>query len=548
MTDRRHGIALMALSVLANPRTVGLTVSPDGRVESGTSLALIVVLEILSFAAGLTILLRPGWWVRLTATGLVRGLSVRSRSLYYSVYFGSAVLALSLAGGAFVLWREQTPTAFLVPMSRPLSAAALAMILGYLAWSTALILARADLKKFWFSNILFGTLLVVSLYATNLAVSFLIPSWPARGLHGIDPEAGREMWAKAAVGPESVANNSWGQRDRERMPVPGPGVRRVVFIGDSFLEEGTTVPLSVQVEEKRAQVDLEVINLGVSATAPDEYYYRLKNIALPMEPDHCLLFFYSNDFVQSETLPSYLGVIAPQPRGSVLELLGLGSLNHVLANRQRPVLRHWGNAGELWERHRRWFTTIDEASDEDMADALASMVSEHEADNLLRVLADRDLREFTDMLRNPDKDVFRIYYVEYALSAAASGVRNREPLSTDYAYHWVKRCHDLCVSKGIRFTLVVIPTSFQVDPRVQDQFRAIADMKEQTRPFQDAADELVRRVRADGMEYLDLGRVLAGEPGTYLNLDGHWSDHGADVASSAVAEYLETGWASAALR
>jgi hypothetical protein len=260
------------------------------------------------------------------------------------------------------------------------------------------------------------------------------------------------------------------------------------------------------------------------------------------------LFFYSNDFVQSETLPSYLGVIAPQPRGSVLELIGLGSLNHVLANRQRPVLRHWGDAGELWDRHRRWFTTIHDASDEDMAGALAGMVPEHQGDKLLSVLANRDLREFADMLRNPDKDTFRIYYVEYALSAAATGIRDREPLSTDYAYHWVKRCHDLCVSRGIRFTLVVIPTSFQVDPRVQNQFRAIADMKEQTRPLQDAADELIRRVRADGMEYLDLGRVLAGEPGTYLNLDGHWSDHGADLASSAVAEYLETGWASAALR
>ena len=40
----RLGIALMVLSVLANPRTVGLTVSPDGSVESGTSLALILVL------------------------------------------------------------------------------------------------------------------------------------------------------------------------------------------------------------------------------------------------------------------------------------------------------------------------------------------------------------------------------------------------------------------------------------------------------------------------------------------------------------------------
>jgi len=33
-----------------------------------------------------------------------------------------------------------------------------------------------------------------------------------------------------------------------------------------------------------------VINLGVSATAPDEYYYRLENIALPLAPKQVFVF------------------------------------------------------------------------------------------------------------------------------------------------------------------------------------------------------------------------------------------------------------------
>ena len=114
-------------------------------------------------------------------------------------------------------------------------------------------------------------------------------------------------------------------------------------------KRSTEITLSATVENRFGTQNVEVINLGVSATDPDEYYYRIRNIATKLDIDHCVLFLYAgNDFsAPARTLPTTAGIAAVYPRGSLLSSLGMHSLNHILTNKRRPVLQTWFSGGDL---------------------------------------------------------------------------------------------------------------------------------------------------------------------------------------------------------
>src|SRR5262249_30301960 len=154
--------------------------------------------------------------------------------------------------------------------------------------------------------------------------SVFSPGWPALGLHGVAPGAGASAWGRTAPEAGATGFNSWGQRDRERELRPRPGLLRIAFLGASLLDKSSTIPVSLATERLLGRSDVEVLNLGVSATQPDEYYYRARSIALPLGARHCVLFLYEgNDLAQGDeiTLPSLLGIAAVYPRESVLSLL-----------------------------------------------------------------------------------------------------------------------------------------------------------------------------------------------------------------------------------
>jgi lysophospholipase L1-like esterase len=89
-----------------------------------------------------------------------------------------------------------------------------------------------------------------------------------------------------------------------------PGIRRVLFIGDSFCEgigvaDDETIPRAF---ERLAGDGVEVINLGVAGTGLAQYA-RLASIAIPLlRPDTVVVVAYSNDFpVQYEERSYYEG-------------------------------------------------------------------------------------------------------------------------------------------------------------------------------------------------------------------------------------------------
>lgn len=390
-------------------------------------------------------------------------------------------------------------------------------------------------------------LILSSLVATLLAEGLcrmVIPPWPARALHGIAPAS----WEAAATTPtrdsddQGTVLNSWGERDRERTRRPSPGVRRVAFIGDSFLEEGASVPVSLLVESRILHAGFEVINLGVSATGPDEYFERVRGVAGPLGASHiCLCVFAGNDFVSPKrTLPTYWGIAAVEPRPSLLTLIGLSGLNHVLTNARRPVVESWLSGNTLHAEEQQRFHTLRRLSDDEMRSALENAAPRN-ADERARLSARLhrdDAGGFFQMLREPDEGRFRSYYLANALDAAATGDGRWSPNDVDVAWHWTQETARWCRDHHIGLTIVVIPEAFQVDERMRSQWLPLADMRIVTASCRAAAREFVRRGLEESLDIIDLHAAFEGSQGTYLNLDGHWSQSGADLAADVLARHL----------
>lgn len=393
-----------------------------------------------------------------------------------------------------------------------------------------------------------GVALLVAIVASCVGGELIcrrqVPAWPARALHGVTP---RE-WLAATSGVRSsvaqVGVNSWGQRDRERTTNCPAGGRRIAFIGDSFLEEGAAIPVSYKTERKIGRADVEVINLGVSATGPDEYYDRLCRVAIPLGATHCCWFIFAgNDFVSpSRTLRSFGGVAAVDPRPSLLTSAGLSGWNHLLTNRYRPVIQAWFSGAALAVEERSRFQLLQHATDADMRQMLvgAAGLEPEAARRLAARLEEVQAREFFRMLREPDEGKYRSYYLSPALTAAGNDTYTWEPNSDEIAWWWTMRAADFCRARNIGFTVVVIPEAFQVDDRMREQWLPLADMRRVTAPCREAAEAFVRRARGESLDVVDLHEELSGTRGTYLNLDGHWSEAGVDRVSERISRQLTT--------
>lgn len=402
-------------------------------------------------------------------------------------------------------------------------------------------LYRRNARRFAFCNLLFVAWLPLTLVLLEVVFHSSVPDWPARVLHGVDPEVGKSAWASGQAS-NSTMINSWGQRDRERLLRPDADVFRIGFIGDSFLEESEH-PVSLVTEQLFQDSAVEVVNLGVSATQPDEYYYRLKNVAIPVGCHHCVVCIFSgNDFVdERRTLGTRYGAFAVAPRPSWATAIGMHAINHILTNSSRPVLQAWFQAGDLAQRERQMHESIRQADVESLRHGLlrASPWPPAAAARLQSRLWSADSESFLQILREPDAGKFRSYYLEAGLWAAAHGQGQWDRNPESHALYWAQAMSDACENAGVGLTIVVIPEAFQVDRRMCEQWSPLADMRHLTRPCRDASERFCRAARSAGLDVLDLHPVFADVPGTYLNLDGHWSQAGVELAAKSMFAHLQ---------
>jgi lysophospholipase L1-like esterase len=121
---------------------------------------------------------------------------------------------------------------------------------------------------------------------------------PAIGMKLIPGKEGRAI--QHGIFDTRVKVNSVGFRDREHTLEKPAGARRVVLLGDSFLE-AMQVPFDRSITpllESRLQSGTgptELINLSVSGTGTAREYLALREYGVRYKPDLVLLFFVGND-------------------------------------------------------------------------------------------------------------------------------------------------------------------------------------------------------------------------------------------------------------
>ncbi len=525
---RHAGWVLITAGLFWNEWIVGLFFSEDHAIQYGAWLVLIRAWNLGAVGAGLvavTCACRVAQWVG----------EHRLRTIAAIAWCFALTCTLLFLGAALV-------GRFAEPVDSAVNANfSVALTGGMVLLASGTYLLRREAKSWAFLTLACLLILLAASGVGELVARRFAPSWPASGLHGVAGEKLAQAWSQTAAQHGGVGLNSWGQRDQERALEPKPGVCRVAFIGDSFLEESESVPVSVAVQTALGSSDVEVLNLGVSATGPAEYYYRAKNIGGRLRMNHCCIFFYAgNDFAALSKPWSLSDVVAVYPRESLFSCAGMPAMNHYLTNSRRAFTQTWGAAGRLGEGERHAWEKIRQASREDIVAVLTSVYSlrKPQADHLSACLSQAGGDAFVSMLRNPDCGRFRSYLLQAAMGSVTQPAGSSAAVPVDPAYEWVSRTFVFCRERGIGFTLVIVPEAFQVDDRMRDQWMPLTDMRKLTMPMARAAAALAARARADGMDVLDLSKALAGQNGTYLNLDGHWSEKGVSIVTPVVTEHL----------
>jgi hypothetical protein len=397
-------------------------------------------------------------------------------------------------------------------------------------------------KKIWFWPTYVLLLLGVTLVGTEFVASFLVPSWPARDLRPISAVALSENVSTVFANSPSIVPryNDWGARDRQRSIERPADVRyRSVLVGDSFVEGYyVPAPISQLMEQhwaKEGHADAEAINLGIAATGPRQYYYRIKRVALALKPDAIVIFVYAgNDFIQvrlgdfampalAEELPvpSILGTIAPRTDWFVSNRLGLSEIGR--GNKDIP------GENELLEQ---WA--------EQPTPDLTARVAQHMKQYYYPKLSEETIREILSRGGEPMRMALAQRKADHQSLAgwlvssiidwetgiwpiphdAQEADRMIDPTVVDQTLSWLVGAEELAKAHEAKLFVVLEPVGIG-DPDY------VAFWKPWPR-------YLSYQLSADARHK----RLAAALRGSYRLTDGHWTELGTQIAADRVARAL----------
>jgi len=161
---------------------------------------------------------------------------------------------------------------------------------------------------------------------------------PQARMHSVDTDRGLHY---------SISINGLGQRDHERPHNKPQGVRRVLFLGDSFIF-GAGVGAEARCTDRLqaalgSQVD--IVNAAVSGWGTDQEFLYLCNEGLALQPDVVVVGLCALNDVLNNMLSHELFGTAPKPR-FVLQEDRL--VLQPAAARARPTLRARLGPGSSW--------------------------------------------------------------------------------------------------------------------------------------------------------------------------------------------------------
>lgn len=412
-------------------------------------------------------------------------------------------------------------------------------------------------RRLWLWPVYFLALLGVTVAGAEFIASFSAPSWPARDLRPIPVEAMQVNAAKAFADGLELHYNDWAIRDRPRSIERPSDVRfRSVLVGDSFLEGSYhTPPLSELIERRWAdegRTGMEAINLGINATSPRHYYYRIRNVAVRLDPDVIVVFVYAgNDFIETRLeafavpplidelpSPSLLGTVAP--RTTWLLANRLGSLEIARANKDIPgefaMLNEWAAqpSAERFERIVRHMKTYYYPGVSE--DTIREILSR--GGNGLAAAA---------MKRGPDREYLAGWLLSTIIEwetakweiprSAEEADRMVGDSRVDETLSWLVGAEQVARAHGSQLIVALVPVGV-VDPSYVEFWRPWPNYFSYSMSSDSRHRRLATALRQRGMPLIDLRETLNGIRGTYRVTDGHWTDLGTRIVAERMSNEL----------
>ena len=347
---------------------------------------------------------------------------------------------------------------------------------------------------------------------------------PYIGLRGVPNKHGRAI--RRGVFDTEVTLNSHGFRDREHAYTKSPGTRRVVLLGDSFIEafqvpfERSVTPL-LEARIRQQKGDVELINLGLSGFGTAREYLMLKEYGLRYQPDLVVMFFVGNDISDNSRRlhgKPFLPYPLPAPDGGVArDERGAPRFSEFsdTTSRFAPVVSYL-------RAHSKGYRALREAID-----------SSPSFNGLLYRIG---------LMSNPPEQVNR----RSATNFGFYEIYRLEPTPV-WAEAWsltegmLVASRDLAASRGARFAVVLVPAAWEVYPDAWEKIKAmVPGMADVPMDLALPARRLGKFLTAHDIPYvalLDDFRARAGtSPALYLAGDAHWTDAGHRLASELLAD------------
>ena len=366
-----------------------------------------------------------------------------------------------------------------------------------------------------------------------------------------DHVAHRRTVAHSDAGPVEWTTNADGFHDRDHPRRKRAGERRVVCIGDSFFDGPQERPMPERLREllRARDPSLEVLNVSRSGIDPWHYYWLLRDYVLDREPDLVVVGIYEgNDFV---AMHEHDVAATTERRGWF----------------RRPPLRSW--FGSLFPRitlltqdlpsgalRTRWQSSPDSVEWAPHFPAPKDIV---ELSKYIQLYVEAPLSEVATFLESrlshhhrasltdgPDRFDLFAYGVATGMGAPLRAqlrtgrVAELEDPATlvrqvEVVAEFLEAMRALSAEVEVPLLVVLIPAPW-VDPDAFDLYRAVggdrAPLFERSR---EQREQLAERLRSSDFASIDLGEELAGKSATYLPLDAHWTEAGAQRVAEIVA-------------
>jgi lysophospholipase L1-like esterase len=279
--------------------------------------------------------------------------------------------------------------------------------------------------------------------------------------------------------------NSKGFHDTEFQSEKLPGSIRIVAIGDSFVFG--VVPYQYNfltlLEDKMNRPGdrrVEILNMGISATSPREYFSVLVKEALPLKPDAAIIcIFVGNDFIE----------ISPKPLLHHSWVILAAKYAIDLLRYVEPTSEHGPRSQYVDEAptfSEAYFLEI-EAMRTEVYDPLSPMFSER----LPRVMT------------------------------------------------WINEIKTACENYGMQLFVMLIPDELQVSHELQE--RVLEKIGKDKLDFDRPNKRLAEELRARTIRYLDVlepFRLRTRNARLYKPRDTHWNIAGNELAADLLHKFL----------